>query len=365
MTEPVAFGREISGIGLTTQKSSEFDLEKSLRILYMDDDPGMARLLQKHLSRAGYDVSVTHDGKTGLCLHRSNPFDLLVIDHRMPGLTGIDVLRTLSEDGDMPPSVILTGAGDEKTAVEAMRLGASDYILKDTDGGYLEVMPSVIQRALRHKRLSEEKKEAEERLLRAYAELEELVKIRTSELLITNDALRKEIAERKKAEERLRDTHRKLEALVKERTRDLEVKTVSLEELNITLNILLKKREEDQKALEENIFSNVKKFILPCIDKLKKTVSNRNQTAWLKLLETHINEIVSPFAKTLSSRYVDFTPTEIRIAEMIRQDKSTKEIAEFLNISDSAIIFHRNNLRKKLGLVNKKVSLKSYLLLLS
>jgi len=331
----------------------------------MDDDPAMARLLQKHLSRAGYQVEVAPDGKAGLSRHRSELFDFLVIDYRMPGLTGIDVLRALSADGGMPPSVILTAAGDEKTAVEAIKLGASDYILKDADGGYLELMHSVIQKALQQKRLAEEKRDAEERLRKAYAELEKLVEARTAELVFANHALREEIAERRHAEERLKETHRMLEDLVKERTQDLEAKTVNLEELNVALKVLLRKREEDQKELEENILSNVRKFILPCIDKLKGTVSSRSQATWLKLLESHINEIVSPFAKALSFKYADLTPTEIRIAEMIRQDKITKEIAEFLNISDSAIVFHRNNIRKKLGLVNQKVSLKVYLQTLS
>lgn len=365
MTESVAADYNVSGIGPIPQKSAEIPKEKSLRVLYMDDDPAMARLLQKHLTRAGCKVDVAHDGKAGLSLHRSDPFDFLIIDYRMPGMTGIDVLRALSAEGNMPPSVILTVAGDEMTAVEAMKLGASDYILKDPDGGYLELMPLVIHRALQQKQIAEERKAAEKRLRSSHDELEKLVKARTAELVIANDALREEIAERKRAEERLKDTHRKLEILVKERTRDLEKKTIRLEELNIALKVLLKKREEDQRELEENILYNVKKFISPCIDKLKKNTLNCNQSACLSQLESHINEIVSPFAKTLAAKYADFTPAEIRIAEMIRQDKATKEIADFLNISVSAIIFHRNNIRKKIGLVNKKISLKSYLQTLS
>lgn len=365
MNKSSAFDYNVTGIGSLPQKSEKIPQEKSLRILYMEDDPAMARLLQKCLFRAGYKVDIAHDGNTGLSLHRNEPFDFLIIDYRMQGLSGIDVLRTLSEGGDMPPSIILTCAGDEETAVEAMKLGASDYILKDSDGGYLDLMPSVIHRALQQKRLAEEKEAADKRLLKANAELENLVNARTVELVIANNALREEIAERKRAEERLNDTHRKLEMLVKERTRDLELKTVSLEELNIALRVLIKKREEDQRVLEENILSNVNKFIFPCIDKLKKHTLNSNQAAILNLLESHINEIISPFAKTLFAKYTDLTPAEIRIAEMIRQDKATKEIADFLNISVSAIVFHRNNIRKKIGLVNKKISLKSYLQSLS
>jgi FixJ family two-component response regulator len=284
---------------------------QSPRILYMEDDPISARLLQKHLTRAGYRVETARDGRQGLSRHQAEPFDLLIIDHRLPGLAGIEVLRCLAADGGMPPAVILTGAGDERTAVEAMKLGACDYILKDVDGGYLELMCSVVERALHQRRLADEKADAEERLRK------------------TNE--------------------------------ELEAQRAGLEELNIALKVLLRKRESDQKEMAEDILANVRQFILPCIEKLKKSCLTPGQATCLGMLETHVNEIVSPFAKNLSGRYADLTPTEIRVAEWIRQDKTTKEIAEVLNISESAVIFHRNNIRKKLGIVNHKVGLKPYL----
>ncbi|MFZ3048040.1 MAG: response regulator, partial [Desulfatirhabdiaceae bacterium] len=190
MTETPDFKCDVAKIGPAVQVTDGIPTEKALRILCMDDDPAMARLLQKHLSRTGHEVKVAHDGMTGLSMHRQEAFDFLIIDYRMPDLTGIDVLRELARNSDMPPSVILTAAGDEKTAVEAMKLGASDYILKDSDSGYLELIPSVIQRALQQKQLVEAKKAAEDRLRRAHVELEKLVTARTAELVIANNALR-------------------------------------------------------------------------------------------------------------------------------------------------------------------------------
>ena len=86
---------------------------------------------------------------------------------------------------------------------------------------------------------------------------------------------------------------------------------------------------------------------------------------FLEILESNLNDIVSPFLKKLSSQYLNLTPTEIQVANLIREGKSTKEIAEVLTISERAIEFHRNNIRDKLGLKKEKANLRSYLLSLS
>jgi len=78
-------------------------------------------------------------------------------------------------------------------------------------------------------------------------------------------------------------------------------------------------------------------------------------------MESNIDEIVSPFARELSSNYFNLTPTEIRVANLIKQEKTTGQIAQMFNISESAIVYHRHNIRKKLGLHNKKINLKTHL----
>lgn len=138
--------------------------QRPIRILYVEDDPGLARLVQKKLERAGYLVDIAYDGEEGLAKFESNSYDLMFIDQNLPVYDGIEVIRILGNKGILPPTIMITGTGDEKVAVEAMKLGAGDYIVKDTSGGYLELLPSAIEKILRQRRAIEEKQRAEEAL---------------------------------------------------------------------------------------------------------------------------------------------------------------------------------------------------------
>jgi PAS domain S-box-containing protein len=155
------------------------------------------------------------------------------------------------------------------------------------------------------------------------------------------------------------------EKALQEREKELKVKTMSLEEVNTALRVLLKKRDEDKTELEEKVLSNVKKLVVPYLEKLEKTGLNDSQKTYVGILESHLNDIISPFLRTLSSKYLNISPTEIQAANLVKQGKTTKDIAESLNSSIRAIEFHRNNLRNKLGLKNKKANLRSYLLSLT
>jgi DNA-binding response OmpR family regulator/DNA-binding CsgD family transcriptional regulator len=334
---------------------------KPVRILYLEDDKGLARLLQRRMRREGHEVDLAHDGLNGLALLEKQPYDVLLVDYRMPGISGLEVLRRLAAGGKLPPAVMLTGAGDEATAVEAMKLGAGDYIVKDAEGGYLELMPVVVEKVLNQQRLVSAKELAERELRQSHENMEKLVYERTEELLQANSALKLEISERRRTEALLREARQDLERQVKERTAALEAKTANLEELNVALKVLLKQREDDRRDLEDNLMHNVKNLILPHLEHLKSGELSARQKIYIEILESNLHRLTSPLARRLSSSYFSLTPTEIRVASLIKQERTTKEIADAFHVSESAIIYHRHNIRKKLGLNNKKINLKTYL----
>lgn len=144
---------------------------RTIRVLCMEDEPGVAELMRKRLARAGYEVELAHDGQEGLAMHAAGFHDVLVVDHEMPGCDGLEVIRTLASRGPLAPPVMVTGTGDEEIAVEAMKQGAGDYVVKDLEARYLDLLPAVIEQVLKQRRLMEEKQQAQ---LQRDAALEDL-----------------------------------------------------------------------------------------------------------------------------------------------------------------------------------------------
>ena len=168
-----------------------------------------------------------------------------------------------------------------------------------------------------------------------------------------------DITYRKNAEDELAAHRERLQDMIKERTRELEEKTFDLEELNTALKVLLRHREEDRRDLEERFIANIKNLILPYAEKMKRTHLDQHQKSYLNIIETHLNEISSPLMKNMQQ--FNFTPTEVKIASLIKDGKTTKEISEVLGIASSSINSHRNSIRKKLDLSDRGANLQSRL----
>jgi PAS domain S-box-containing protein len=175
----------------------------------------------------------------------------------------------------------------------------------------------------------------------------------------------RDITDRKKMEEYLQDYQDRLEKLVDGRTKELRMKSLKLEEVNTALKVLLAQREKDKTELEDKILFNVRKLVLPYLDSLQQRQLDDEQRTYLNVLETNLKNIVSPFAKKLTSIHETFTPQEIKIADLIRGGKTVKEIALAFGVSEATINAHRQHIRNKLGLSNQKVNLKTYLLSLA
>ncbi len=146
-----------------------------IRVLYMEDDSATARLVQKRLQREHYRVDIAHDGGEGLRKFAHGSYDVVIIDQNMPVYEGLEIIRLLMEGQNPPPMIMVTGMGSEQFAVAAMKQGASDYIVKDVEGGYLELLPVVIQRVLEQRRILTQKQHAETALRESQALLQAVV----------------------------------------------------------------------------------------------------------------------------------------------------------------------------------------------
>jgi len=130
--------------------------------------------------------------------------------------------------------------------------------------------------------------------------------------------------------------------------------------VNAALKVLLRQLEEDRRELEARLVSNIREMVLPYIYRAQKDKLDLRHRTYLDIVATNLNEIMSPFPNTI--KQLNFTPREIEVASLIKEGRTTKEIAEFLGIATCAVDSHRNSIRNKLGLNNKKTNLRSHLL---
>ncbi|MFP4475852.1 MAG: PAS domain S-box protein [Desulfatibacillaceae bacterium] len=154
---------------------------------------------------------------------------------------------------------------------------------------------------------------------------------------------------------------RRNEATLQQRDMELEVKSRQLEEVNRALRTLLNQSKEDAKNIEHRLVANVEDLVLPYVNRLRETDLNMDQQVYLKVIEENLEELMSPFMRRIGSKHANLTPREVEVANLVRMGTTSKEIAKLLDISKRAVEFHRDSLRKKLGLKNKKRNLRAYL----
>lgn len=158
-------------------------------------------------------------------------------------------------------------------------------------------------------------------------------------------------------------TERKInEQTLKASEEELKTKTMNLEEVNTALKVLLRRREEDRRELEETVVTNLNDLVCPYLERIRKRTNSTRLMELVDVMEANLHTITSPFFHKLSSQIQNLTSTEIEIANLVKQGKSTKEISDLLSVSIKTIETHRLNIRKKLGLSNKRASLRTHLL---
>ena len=188
-----------------------------------------------------------------------------------------------------------------------------------------------------------EQKKVREELTLYRQELESLVQARTAELAEINRQLREEIEQRKQT------------AL------ELRASSDRLHEMNTAMSVLLDKRSEDHQRAEELIRLNLKELIDPFLNRLENSGLRRTQKQLLEIIRMNLEEVVGSPTPEFSSKYYMFSPNELQVANLIRQGRTSKEVARLLNLSARTVDSYRDSIRKKLGLKNKKVNLRTYL----
>jgi PAS domain S-box-containing protein len=148
----------------------------------------------------------------------------------------------------------------------------------------------------------------------------------------------------------------------KKTEKELLEKKKNLEDTNIALRVVLRESEITKDELEKNIHSNIKGLLLPYLTELESTPLTKDQKFFLDIIKETINEIISSFSRKLKIEFNDLTPREIQVANLIKQGRTTKEIAKLLSITSNAVDFHRRNLRIKFNIQGKKSNLRSYLI---
>lgn len=285
-------------------------------ILIVDDEVSNLQLIGNLLQHLDIDIALASSGAEAIKIMETLIPDLIILDIIMPSMSGFAVCSRISSKKELAevPIIFISAMAESEDIIKGFKMGARDYITK----------PFIKEELL--------------------ARVETQLKIQSKE-------------------NQLKKMNISLEQRIKERTQELIETNEKLNRYNTALQVLIEKRDEDRKALEKKVLANASELVLPSLDRLKKTSLTNNQRQILLICEENVKKITSAFINSIESKgkFNGFTHREITVANLISQGKSSQEISNILNSSESTINFHRNNIRRKLGIKNKPVSLQVFL----
>ena len=189
------------------------------RILYIDDDAGTRRLVEKLLGRRGHTVVPAASGDEGLRVASDGGFDLIAVDHYMPGMDGLQTLGELRKIPGCPPVVYVTGSEESSVAVAALKAGAYEYVVKSTGDDFVDLLERGFAHALQTVRLQAEKSKAEEDLRNANERLGVLLRevnhrvANSLQIVSTMVGMQARNVAEDEAREALEDTQRRIDAI--------------------------------------------------------------------------------------------------------------------------------------------------------
>jgi len=332
-----------------SQASISISAPKNDEIMVVDDNPENLNLLADILVKEGFKVRPVINAKLALNSIYVNPPDIILLDIMMPEVDGFTLCKIIKKNKNHRdiPIIFVSALNDLDSKIKCFKMGGVDYVSKPfqreeivarirTHLSLIKMQLSLKEKnALLNKEI-ECRLKAEQKLKQINAEIEERVKAGTAELKNLNENLNR-------------------------KEKDLMSKNEQLEKLNAALKSMLDKRMIEKRAVEECMVSNIRKFVTPHLLDLSNHISDDEGKAYLSIIKKNIEELVAPIDSSISIAYSKLTATEIKVADLIRQGKSTKEIADILNVSPNTVSNFRHGIRKKLVLTKLKINLVSYL----
>ena len=147
-----------------------------IRVLYIDDDAGLRRLAERALTRRGFDVTLAETGADGVAAAKDGGFDVVAVDHYMPGMDGLETLRQLRLAPAPAPVVYVTGSEEGRIAIAALKAGAADYVVKTVGDDFFDLLANALGQVIERAALTRAKAAAEQALRASNARLEALLR---------------------------------------------------------------------------------------------------------------------------------------------------------------------------------------------
>lgn len=322
-------------------------------ILLVDDEENILSSIGWILKKNNFQVNTATNGRQAIDLLRANRYDLVITDLIMPAVDGIAVLKHAKTLYPTIGVIILTGYGDVGSAVETLKLGADDYLQKPCD------VEDLLSKARRN-----------------FEKQDLLVKLRDQ-----NEQLKNEIARRKIIEQQLQEARTNLEQQVEARTAELtytvvELKTAlhtlltrekelqeknrELHDTNTALNVMMKRREREHNDIRKEIAAKTVDMVLPLLKKAQ-TKATGPVKDYMETAQANLLDVFSEHPHDQALINAKLAPRELQIIHYIRQNKTSKQMADLLGLTLSTVESYRENIRKKLRIKNQKINLKKFI----
>lgn len=284
-------------------------------ILVVDDDPNLLKFMRDFLRILGIAPILAQNGQEAIDILKGNAFPLVFTDINMPLVNGMQLIAHIKEHYPDTDIVAMTAYTQDYGLIDVIRAGATDYMSKPFP---LDELKAKITRITRDRSILH--------------------------------FLQRQLAKQRYSEQDLNQEKNTLLSQVQQQKEELA-------EANAALRILLRQRDMEKNELASTLTTRFQGEILPYLEKLKQTSLQDKQRYYLDVLAMNLDNTFFPPAESRSLGHRPFTEMESKIVNLLKQRKTSKEIAHILRVSPGTIRTHRENIRKKLQITNSKKSL--------